>query len=80
LSWQKGNLIFRGEPLSEAIVEISRYTSVEFVIVDDDLKTIQVAGLFKSGDISGFLAALEANFDIQYERLGNQTYLTTSQK
>jgi len=80
LSWQKGNLIFRGEPLSEAIAEISRYTSVEFVFVDDELKTIQVAGLFKSGDISGFLAALEANFDIQYERLGNQTYLTTSQK
>lgn len=75
LSWQQGNLIFRGEPLSEAVAEISRYTSVEFVIVDENLKAIRVAGLFKSGDVAGFLDSLEANFDIKHERLGNQTFL-----
>jgi transmembrane sensor len=75
LSWQNGNLVFRGEPLSEAITEISRYTSVEFVIVDEDLKALRVAGLFKSGDVAGFLNSLEANFAIRYERNGNQTFL-----
>lgn len=75
LSWQQGNLIFRGEPLSEAVAEISRYTSVEFVIVDENLKAIRVAGLFKSGDVAGFLNSLEANFDIKHERLGNRTFL-----
>jgi transmembrane sensor len=75
LSWRQGNLIFRGEPLSEALGEISRYTSVEFVIVDENLRAIQVAGLFKAGDVAGFLASLEANFGIHYERKGNQTQL-----
>lgn len=76
LSWKEGNLIFKGQPLGEAITEVSRYTSVEFVVVDDDLKTIQIAGLFKSGDVAGFLSALEANFGVRHERHGNKTYLT----
>ena len=46
LSWKDGNLIFRGESLEEAVEEISRYTSVEFVFLDDSLKTIRIAGLF----------------------------------
>ena len=75
LSWQDGNLVFRGESLSEAIAEISRYTPVEFVIFDEDLKTLRIAGLFKSGDVSGFLESLEANFDIRYERSGNRTFI-----
>ena len=78
LSWRQGNLVFRGEPLSEALGEISRYTSVEFEILDENLRTIQVAGLFKAGDVAGFLASLEANFGIQYERKGNQTQLLSS--
>ena len=78
LSWRQGNLVFRGEPLSEALGEISRYTSVEFEILDENLRAIQVAGLFKAGDVAGFLASLEANFGIQYERKGNQTQLLSS--
>lgn len=75
LSWRQGNLIFRGEPLGEALGEISRYTSVEFVILDENLRAIKVAGLFKAGDVAGFLASLEANFGIHYKRKGNQTQL-----
>jgi transmembrane sensor len=78
LSWRQGNLVFRGEPLSEALGEISRYTSVEFEILDENLRAIQVAGLCKAGDVAGFLASLEANFGIQYERKGNQTQLLSS--
>lgn len=75
LSWQQGNLIFRGEPLSEAVKEVGRYTSVDFVILDEESRAIQIAGRFKSGDIAGFLASLEANFNIQHQRDGNKTLL-----
>jgi transmembrane sensor len=64
LSWQKGNLVFRGESLEEAIKEVGRYTAVEFVFVDEDLKSVRVAGLFKAGDVEGLLAALRENFNI----------------
>jgi transmembrane sensor len=72
LSWRQGNLIFRGESLSEAMTEISRYTDIEFELADDKkLRQIRVAGLFKTGDVIGLLDALSSNFNISYENVGN---------
>jgi len=68
LSWQKGNLIFRGESLEDAVREVGRYTSVEFVFMDENLKKVRVAGLFKAGDVEGLLATLRENFDIVSRR------------
>ena len=67
LSWRQGNLIFRGEPLEEAVREVERYTSIEFVFLDQELKKIRVAGLFKAGDVDGLLATLRENFNIVYQ-------------
>ena len=78
LSWRNGDLIFRGEPLEEAVREVGRYTSVEFVILDDDLKKVRVAGLFKAGDVDGLLVALRENFNIAYERVDERTVLLDS--
>lgn len=68
LSWRSGNLIFRGESLEEAVKEVGRYTSVEFVFMNEDLKKMRVAGLFKAGDVEGLLATLRENFDIVTHR------------
>ncbi len=68
LSWRKGNLIFRGESLEEAVAEISRYTTVQFVILDDELKIVRIAGLFRTGDVDGLLATLRENFNITHHR------------
>lgn len=70
LSWRSGNLIFRGESLVEAMNEISRYTSIEFELADDkELNDIEVAGMFKTGDVNGLLEMLSENFDISYEKV-----------
>ena len=78
LSWREGNLIFRGESLDDAIMEIGRYTTMEFVILDEDLKKVRVVGLFKAGDINGLLATLEQNFNITYERREEKILLESS--
>jgi transmembrane sensor len=75
LSWRSGNLIFQGESLEDAISEISRYTPIKFEIVDDSLRDIQVAGLFKAGDVKGLLQALSKNFNIASERVGEKKIL-----
>ena len=75
LSWRDGNLIFQGETLEEAIDEISRYTSVEFVILDDRIRAVRVAGLFKAGDINGLLLTLRENFQIPSQRVGTERVL-----
>lgn len=71
LSWRQGNLVFRGETLEEALVEINRYTSVQFEVADESIKQERIAGLFKAGDVDGLLAALEQNFNIHNQRLGS---------
>lgn len=68
LAWQQGMLIFEGEPLSEALADVSRYTSITFDIVDPQLSELKVAGYFKAGDIDGLLASLTSNFNIVHHR------------
>ncbi|WP_163930098.1 FecR family protein [Paraferrimonas sp. SM1919] len=71
LSWRSGNLIFRGETLDQAVAEIGRYTDIKFEVVDHDkLKDIRVAGMFKTGDVTGLLDVLATSFELQYERVG----------
>ena len=71
LSWRQGNLIFRGESLAEAMAEISRYTNITFELSDDEqLQEVQVAGMFKTGDVTGLLEVLSNNFKISYKRVG----------
>lgn len=79
LSWREGNLIFRGEPLEEAVKEIGRYTAVQFVFLDDKAKKVRVAGLFKAGDVDGLLAALRNHFNISYEWQGDDKIVLSSE-
>ena len=69
LAWQQGNLIFRGESLFDAMQEVSRYTNYQFDFGDEDTKRLRIAGLFKTSDISGLLAALENNFDVVLKKM-----------
>ncbi|KTF18445.1 FecR family protein [Pseudoalteromonas sp. H105] len=70
LAWQQGMLIFNGEPLSEALQEVSRYTATRFELTDPALASLKVAGVFKAGDIIGLLDSLQVNLAIKHQRLG----------
>ena len=70
LAWQNGMLIFKGEQLSDALNEVSRYTATRFELSSAELASIKVAGVFKAGDVAGLLESLQTNFSIDHERLG----------
>jgi len=78
LAWQQGMLIFNGEPLSKALLEISRYTSSKFEILDPQLSDFKVAGYFKANDIDGLLASLHSNFNIVFTKDDNNTILLSA--
>jgi transmembrane sensor len=61
LSWRTGWLEFKGQPLSVAASEVTRYTGVRFVIDDPGLSAMPVWAYFRADDIDGFLAGLEQN-------------------
>jgi transmembrane sensor len=67
LSWNEGSLVFRSEPLEQALLEIERYTTVEFVLLDETLKNRTVSGRFRSGDVQALLDSLRLNFNITHE-------------
>ena len=71
LAWQQGMLIFDGDPLEEALAEVSRYTNNTFEIKDTNIAKLKVAGYFKAGDIDGLLASLSSNFNISYQKSPN---------
>ena len=73
LAWQQGMLVFSGETLDEALIEISRYTTTKFELNGDGLTNIKVAGYFKANDIDGLLTSLSTNFNIQFEKMNNNS-------
>lgn len=79
LSWRQGNLIFRGESLEEALQEVSKYTTVEFVFLNDSIKREPIAGRYKAGDIETLLAVLRENVGVAYERTDDNQVLLSKQ-
>lgn len=70
LDWTDGSLVFQGEPLSEVVQAISRYSGYRFEIEDSELNTLRIGGVFKVGDVTGLVEALEATFGVSAQYIG----------
>ena len=71
-SWRSGVLTFKGDPLSQVVLEINRYTPATVEIIDPALNTIKIGGRFKVADIGGVFEVLETKFGIQVSRLNDE--------
>ena len=80
LSWREGYLTFTGEPLSEALAQISRYTPLRLDLADAELGAIRVGGKFPLDKTDGMLGALETNFGLHATRIGeNRVVLSAAE-
>lgn len=68
LSWRTGRLEFTGEVLEAAIAEYTRYTDLNIIISDPQLKEIRLGGSFPTGETDLFFKTLELQFGIQVNR------------
>jgi transmembrane sensor len=59
LAWREGAIVFDGQPLSEAIAEIERYTDARIVVSDPEIARLRVGGRFRTGDVQEFFDALQ---------------------
>jgi transmembrane sensor len=71
LAWREGMLHFSGDPLSQVIDEISRYTPVSIVIKDPELRDLRIGGLFQVGETGKMFDALERSFGVRVEYAEN---------
>jgi transmembrane sensor len=66
-AWRTRRLEFSNTPLSEAVEEVNRYSTRVVVIGTHQLADVRVSGVFRTGDVEGFLYSLR-------EALGVQTH------
>jgi len=64
LAWQTGRVFFEGEKLENVVGEISRYTTQQFVFVDEQVRDIRIGGSFRVGKIEELLDTIEQGFDV----------------
>jgi transmembrane sensor len=68
LAWREGAIVFDGEPLSEAIAEIERYTDARIIVTDAHTAALPVGGRFRTDDLPGFIDGLQAALPVAIRR------------
>jgi transmembrane sensor len=64
LAWRQGQLIYSGQPLTEVLADISRYSDIQIELADPALGNLPVGGAFSVNQTDAIVAALENNFGI----------------
>jgi transmembrane sensor len=57
-AWLQGRLVFDGEPLSAVVAEMNRFSERKLDVADPTLAATPVSGVFKTGQVDAFVAAL----------------------
>jgi transmembrane sensor len=63
-AWEAGRLLFRDEPLGDAVARVNRYTAHP-VEIDPSIASIRISGVFNAGDVSSFVSAVTSYFPVQ---------------
>lgn len=71
-SWQHGQLVFTQQPLEAVIDEVNRYRKGRIVLVNPNLKSRIVSGVFDITDADAVVAGLTATLQIKSATLANR--------
>jgi transmembrane sensor len=77
LAWRVGMLVFQGDSLETVLQEASRYTTVKLE-AEESIRNIRIDGLYKAGDIEGLRIAMERNFNLNTQKIGEDQILFTA--
>ena len=72
MAWQEGFLAFSGEPLSEVVEQVNRYSPVTLELGDPKLASIAIGGRFRIGDLDAVLDVLETNFGVKAHQVDDR--------
>ena len=63
-AWESGRLLFRDEPLGDAVARVNRYTAHP-IMIDPSIASIRFSGVFNAGDIGSFVSAVTSYFPVE---------------
>ncbi len=75
LAWQRGQLIFKRQPLSKVIQEVNRYRSGQIMLINPKLKERIVSGVFDTADPSAVIDGIKTTLKVNSVSLSKQLVL-----
>lgn len=64
-AWRRGEIVFEGQKLADAVEEYNRYLTRKLVIEDPKVGALRLGGRFLTGDPESFLGALRTTFGLR---------------
>jgi len=64
IAWRRGQVVLDDTPLSSAVAEMNRYSSVKLVIERPDAGALLINGLFQVGDSASFAKAVAGTYGL----------------
>lgn len=77
-AWERGEILFRGMTLNQAVAEYNRYLKVKLVVRGSALGATLLGGTFHIAEPDAFLGALRDGFGIDHRREGDAIVLFPS--
>ena len=74
-AWRARQLEFSDTPLSEAVEEFNRYSTIRIVVGTPELASVRVSGVFHIGDMDAFLFSLREILRIESHQSGDEVVL-----
>jgi transmembrane sensor len=59
-AWREGKVIFRSEPLGEAVRRLNRYSRTKLEVDGGDLSNMSVSGVFDASDSRAFADVVQS--------------------
>lgn len=66
-AWRDGRVTFRDTPLSQAIAEMNRYTTLKIRLASPEIGTWRISGLYHTSNVEGFIHALTRLLPVRAE-------------
>lgn len=79
-AWRTRRLEFTDTPLLEAVEEFNRYSKVHVTLGTPELGSVRVSGVFRIGDMEGFLYSLRKALDLETHETAGEVVLIRTPK
>ncbi|MGZ5007121.1 MAG: FecR family protein [Methylobacter sp.] len=74
-AWQKGQLVFKGQPLSIVLEQLSRYHDTSLQMPDSHLQSLKVSGVFPTNNLRLALNTIAGALPIKVSQTAANTYV-----
>jgi len=75
LAWRTRLVVFTGQTLREALVEMNRYSHSRMVVSDPELGARRIVGVFSTADTQTFVSAMTSTLGVEAVGMGNVVLL-----